>query len=168
MDVLFTLHTGYVTPTGAIVISHWFIAWNYVKTRLVLDVLVTLPLVMHANRSNLSDFGGKWVTFALDILTVERLAYVTRFVRMIWLVRANQSGAATISGRGCYTHAFRTCFASPGLSPCSWSLPITMPAFGLFCCEKRGYERSQPFVASSILCKFLRSTVALAGRGRAY
>ncbi|EGZ18539.1 hypothetical protein PHYSODRAFT_315263 [Phytophthora sojae] len=92
VDVLFTLHTGYVTPTGAIVISHWFIAWNYVKTRLVLDVLVTLPLVMHANRSNLSDFGGKWVTFALDILTVERLAYVTRFVRMIWLVRANQSG----------------------------------------------------------------------------
>ncbi|KAE9339751.1 hypothetical protein PF008_g11417 [Phytophthora fragariae] len=82
-DVLLTLHTGYVTPTGTIVISHWFILWRYIRTRLVLDVMVTLPLVMHINRTDLNDFGGKWMTFALDVLSVERLAYITRFVRMI-------------------------------------------------------------------------------------
>ncbi|GMF22651.1 unnamed protein product [Phytophthora fragariaefolia] len=91
-DVLLTLHTGYVTPTGTIVISHWYIFWQYVKTRLVIDVAVAVPLVMHVDRRDISDIGGKWVAFALDLVTMERLAYITRFVRMIWLAHANQAG----------------------------------------------------------------------------
>ncbi|KAJ8574621.1 hypothetical protein ON010_g4590 [Phytophthora cinnamomi] len=72
--------------------SHWFILWHYIRTRLVLDILVTVPLAMRVNRRDLSDIGGKWMPFVLEILTMERLAYITRFVRMVWLVRANQSG----------------------------------------------------------------------------
>ncbi|GMF21144.1 unnamed protein product [Phytophthora lilii] len=92
LDIVMTLHTGYVTPTGAIVISHWFILWHYIKTRLVVDVVLSVPLLLHINRSNTKYFGGKWMTFVLDVLSVERLAYIARFVRMIWLIRANQSG----------------------------------------------------------------------------
>jgi CRP-like cAMP-binding protein len=93
LDTLFAVHTGYVSPTGAVVLSHRHILWHYIKTRLPLDVALCVPLVMHANRSSTGEWGGKWMTFALDVLSIERLMYITRFVRMIWLIRANQSGS---------------------------------------------------------------------------
>ncbi|KAJ8578543.1 hypothetical protein ON010_g662 [Phytophthora cinnamomi] len=37
--------------------------------------------------------GGKWVSAMLDVLSVERSAHIMRVIRMIWLVRANQSAS---------------------------------------------------------------------------
>ncbi|KAL3667639.1 hypothetical protein V7S43_007193 [Phytophthora oleae] len=91
LDVLFTLHTSYMTETGSVVISHWHILLHYLKTRFFLDALISVPLLAQVTSVN-SDI-PKWMPFALNVLSIERLAYMMRFVRIIWLVRANQSGA---------------------------------------------------------------------------
>ncbi|KAL4133903.1 hypothetical protein PRIC2_004219 [Phytophthora ramorum] len=108
LDVLMTLHTGYVTETGAIILSHWLIIGHYAKTRFVLDLLVLLSLLAHVS---LDASTHKWISFAIDVLTMERLAYITHFVRMIWAIRANQSGSGNklwawlLYSR--YSHLFR-------------------------------------------------------------
>ncbi|KAE9022475.1 hypothetical protein PR003_g13943 [Phytophthora rubi] len=93
IDVILTLHTSYMTVDGLIVDSHREIARNYVKTRFVLDVLLAVPLIIQVNSTTSDVFRGAWMHFILDIISAERLAYVARFVRMIWLIRLNQSGS---------------------------------------------------------------------------
>ncbi|KAG7383927.1 hypothetical protein PHYPSEUDO_003220 [Phytophthora pseudosyringae] len=108
LDVLVTLRTSYVTETGTMVVSPWSIVWHYLKTRFVMDSLIAVSLLAHVNTNN---FGGQWMSFLLGGLNLERLAYITRFVRMIWLIRANQSGignnfwAWLLYSR--YSHLFR-------------------------------------------------------------
>ncbi|KAE9108534.1 hypothetical protein PF010_g11869 [Phytophthora fragariae] len=93
IDVILTLHTSYMTADGLIVDSHREIARNYLKTRFVLDILLAVPLIIQVNSSTSDVFRGAWMHFILDIISAERLAYVARFVRMIWLIRLNQSGS---------------------------------------------------------------------------
>ncbi|KAF1772952.1 hypothetical protein GQ600_22719 [Phytophthora cactorum] len=88
-DVLVSLRTGYVTETGTVVFSSWQILWHYLKTRTIMDVLLAASLLVHVNTD---EFGSRWVQFVLAGLSVERLVHITRFVRMIWLIRANQTG----------------------------------------------------------------------------
>ncbi|OWZ17773.1 Voltage-gated Ion Channel [Phytophthora megakarya] len=108
LDVLITLRTSFVTETGAIVVSSWQIVLHYVKTRLVLDFLMLASLLAQIYTDA---FGDKWLFFMLGGLTLERFAYIMRFVRMIWLVRANQSGSGNnfwawmLYSR--YSHLFR-------------------------------------------------------------
>ncbi|ETP25660.1 hypothetical protein F441_01495 [Phytophthora nicotianae CJ01A1] len=107
-DVLITLRTGYVTETGTVVFSSWQILWHYLKNRIIMDILVAVSLLVHDN----SDvYGSKWIRFVLGGLSVERLVYITRFLRMIWLIRANQTGSGSnfwawlLYSR--YSHLFR-------------------------------------------------------------
>ncbi|KAF4144656.1 Cyclic nucleotide-binding domain [Phytophthora infestans] len=107
-DVLISLRTGYVTETGVIVLSSWQILWHYLKTRLIMDILVAVSILVHVNSD---EFGSKWMHFVLGGLSVERLVHITRFVRMIWLIRANQTGTGSnfwawlLYSR--YSHLFR-------------------------------------------------------------
>ncbi|KAF4323988.1 hypothetical protein BBO99_00002152 [Phytophthora kernoviae] len=95
LDVLITLHTGYVTKSGAVIASHWLIVWNYIKTRLIWDVLLAVSLLIHTSGPNDdSKLSGRWSHFILNGLSIERLAYITQLARVIWLVRTNQSGRA--------------------------------------------------------------------------
>ncbi|KAJ8574622.1 hypothetical protein ON010_g4592 [Phytophthora cinnamomi] len=93
LDVLLTLHTSYMKPDGTIVDSHRDIARRYLKTRFVLDALLTIPLVAHVDNDIGKKFGGTWIHLVLDVLSAERLAYFARSIRMIWLMRLNQSGS---------------------------------------------------------------------------
>ncbi|KAG3199098.1 hypothetical protein PC128_g5565 [Phytophthora cactorum] len=107
-DVLVSLRTGYVTETGTVVFSSWQILWHYLKTRTIMDVLLAASLLVHVNTD---EFGSRWVQFVLAGLSVERLVHITRFVRMIWLIRANQTGRGSnfwawlLYSR--YSHLFR-------------------------------------------------------------
>ncbi|GMG18392.1 unnamed protein product [Phytophthora fragariaefolia] len=51
LDIVFTLHTGYMTETGKIVTSHWHIFSHYMKTRFILDALISVPLLIHSNNA---------------------------------------------------------------------------------------------------------------------
>ncbi|KAE8903953.1 hypothetical protein PF010_g6488 [Phytophthora fragariae] len=93
LDVMLTLHTGYMTETGRIALSHGQICVHYLKTRFVIDALILVPLLIHGSATNDTIPRGKWVPFLLDALSVERLAYSLRIVRVIWLIRANQPGS---------------------------------------------------------------------------
>lgn len=93
LDVLLSLHTSFMQPDGTIVTSHREIARHYLKTRFVVDALLTIPLVAHVDNKAGRKFGGTWLHLFLDILSAERLAFFARFVRMIWLMRLNQSGS---------------------------------------------------------------------------
>ncbi|RLN79979.1 hypothetical protein BBJ28_00024321 [Nothophytophthora sp. Chile5] len=89
LDILVTLHTGYVTSSGAVVTSHRFIFWRYIKTRFAFDMLSSVTLIMRLRQQS----GVTWLHLLLDTLSIERLEHVSRFMRMIWLMRANQSGS---------------------------------------------------------------------------
>jgi CRP-like cAMP-binding protein len=93
VDVLLTLHTSYVDKDGSVVTAHRQIARHYLKTRFVLDALLIVPLMMHVDAKQGSRLDGSWVHVLLDILSAERLAYVARLVRMVWLMRLNSSGS---------------------------------------------------------------------------
>ncbi|KAG6617196.1 Voltage-gated Ion Channel (VIC) Superfamily [Phytophthora cinnamomi] len=93
IDGMFTLHTCYLTETGTVVISHRQILSHYLKTRFILDALISVPLLMRANTMSSMISGGEWVSAMLDVLSVERSAHIMRVIRMIWLVRANQSAS---------------------------------------------------------------------------
>ncbi|GMF21145.1 unnamed protein product [Phytophthora lilii] len=92
LDVLVALHTSYMKNDGTIVSSHRDIAVHYLRTRFVQDVLLSIPLILHVNALTGKHIAGSWLHFILDLLSAERIAYVSRFVRMVWLVRLNQSG----------------------------------------------------------------------------
>ncbi|RLN96369.1 hypothetical protein BBJ28_00021562 [Nothophytophthora sp. Chile5] len=88
LNILATLHTGYVTLSGAVVTSHRLIFWRYIKTRFALDMLSSVTLIIRLRQQS----EVTWLHLLLDTLSMERLEHVSRFMRVIWLMRANQSG----------------------------------------------------------------------------
>jgi len=166
VDVLFTLHTSYMQADGTVVASHRSIARHYCKTRFPLDALLAIPLLAHAHQQTGDLFGDTWTHFLLNLLSAERFAYVARFVRMIWLMRLNQSGtghtfwAWLLYSR--YSHLLRIAnivivlIAIAHYISCVWTVLLR---------DEDGFAETEPSWREQFAASFYAALLLLQGEG---